>query len=201
MIDIRVLLSVNRRQVLFIEPFIKQQVNITMKKTLLIASFAAIASSVLCNCAGKSSHAPAQITAQPAQINANLAPQNVKGKLIVFNHANATTRKKNEATGSWSGWTRSQEGTLNWDYFKDLSDTHIDAKGRTAVRGFEGDDYVFYTKTSGSTAEVRLNGSDGSSEIYVLKFTTPTSGIATQISTDEEGALYSETNNISFTIK
>lgn len=171
-----------------------------MKKSLLIASLVAVASSVLlCNCAA-GPKTIAQKFAQLALVNVNAAPQEVRGKTFVFNYQSATNREKNEATGKWGAWKPSQEGSCNWDFFADLSLTHIDAKGRTAVQGFKGD-YVFYTKTSGSTAEVRLNGSDGSSEIYVLKFTTPTSGIATQISTDEEGALYSETNNISFTIK
>ena len=172
-----------------------------MKKSLLIASLVvAVASSVLlCNCAA-GPKTIAQKFARLALVYVNVAPQEVRGKTFVFNYQSATNREKNEATGKWGAWKPSQEGSVNWDFFADLSFTHIDAKGRTAVQGFKGD-YVFYTKTSGSTAEIRLDCSDGSGVIYVLKFTTPTSGTASETGTDEEGAPYYETNNITFSIK
>ena len=88
-----------------------------------------------------------------------IAPSHVKGKTIVFRHANGETR--------------------DFDYFTDREYTYIDKKGRTVLKARNGEgDYVFYTKISGSTAEVRVEGSDGSSQIWILSFDTPTTGTA-----------------------
>lgn len=167
-----------------------------MKKTLFLALLSIPL--VFTACAKNKTPAATSTVITTASQAVVEAPANVKGKTIVFDYTNAKERSKDTNTNKWGGWTASNEGINKFEYFTDLASTRIDNKGRTVVSGCEGD-YVFYTKTSSSTAKVQLHGSTGGLT-YTLKFLTPTTGVATMLSTECE-VDSSEAINIAFSIQ
>ena len=166
-----------------------------MKKTLFLALLSV--SFVLTACAENKATTTSATPVTAASQAVVEAPSNLKGKTIVLDYTNAKKRSKDD-TNKWGGWTTSDEGISKYDYFTDLAHTRVDNKSRTVLTGCEGD-YVFYTKTSSSTAKFQILGSSGEST-YTLKFLTPTTGIATMVSTECE-VVDGEVINIAFSIQ
>lgn len=142
---------------------------------------------LLLTACGSSKPAPAPA---PAPTNGDLAPASVANKIIEMDGNGAESCSTPDGSRKWTSW-QVEEYPCIFAY-------NFDAKNRYRVNfNPTAHAYLSYRKTGPNTARIDNYGAENHGT-YILTFTTPTSGTATNEGS-ANGRDY-KTRNISFTI-